>query len=168
MDEGQESVELTIDDLFNEQTDEQAVEQGNKDMLLKEGTWTTVPAWRVTVLKDEKDKGPDGKPRTVVLMSGKIKLDGEKDGNINYRFSAERRNAVDFNTKVPTDKPDRSFKNYLQAHKAYKVATGRDPINTGEIAAYLRDFEHKLRITQFNGRNMVVSITATPPQAADA
>ena len=115
-------------------------------------------AWKLTI----------DTPMGSIVSDFTIKLDGEKDGNINYRFSAERRNAVDFNTKVPTDKPDRSFKNYLQAHKAYKVATGRDPVNTGEIAAYLRDFEHKLRITQFNGRNMVVSITATPPQMADA
>lgn len=159
-----EVAELTIDDLFAQDVDTAAVEQGNKDLLLKAGTWTTVPAWRVKVSKNEKDKD-----RVIIFLSGKVSLEGEKDGNSSYRISPERRNKVDFDTKVPTDKPDRAYVNYLQAHKAYKTATTRDPVNVGEVIQYLRDFPHRLRIMQTpSGENMVVAISAVPPAPQDA
>lgn len=150
--------ELSIDDLFGEQVDAEAVKQAERELLLKAGTWTTLPPVGVKVYKDKTG-------RRMASFFAKIKLEGEKNGAIGFRASPDRRNAIDFHTKVETDKPDRAFKNYLMASRAFRVAHQRDAESAAEVFNFVRDYETRLRIMQTEGlENMVVAISGIRPE----
>lgn len=159
----EQAQELSIDDLFAQSVDADKQTAAEKELLLKAGTWTTVPPFAPKVTKDKTG-------RTIINFFGRVRL-LDKDGNetdkgsIGFRMSPDRRNAKDFETQEETDKMDRPSKNYVMAVKAFKVAYERDPENVGEVVTYLRDYEIRLRIMQTQSlENMVVAISAVPPQ----
>jgi len=148
-----EEPELTLDDLFQSTIDEEETKAAERELLLPVGTYTTVPPFSPTVGKDK-----TGRPQ--VRLWGTVQL-GDVTGKIGFRLSWVRRNAVDFETGAETDKPDRSYKNYIMAAKAFRAAYGQDPSNVGELITYLRDFPIRLRIIQTSdGENMPVTISA--------
>jgi hypothetical protein len=155
---GEEAPELTLDELFQEQVDQEGVEQAHKEMLLPQGTYTTEPPFTVTKL------GKDKNGRPFARFFGKIVL-GDKSGRIGVGLSWVRKNArvrdEATGELVESEKPDRSYKNYVMATKAYKIAYGEEAPNVGAIIAYLRDYPIRLRVIQTSdGENMVVSISA--------
>jgi len=144
--------ELSIDALFNQGVEEDQVTQGLKDASMPVGSYTTeVPPLKIGVKRD--DKG-----RLFVNAFFKVTM-GDTKGAIGYRFSPDRKDAVNRDTGESTGKPDRAYKNYLQSYNAFTRATGQKPANVGEVAAYIRDYPVKLRIIQLpDGENMVVAL----------
>lgn len=130
--------ELTLDDLFQREVDEDAVHKAEQGMLLETGTWITVPPWKMAIT----DK--DG--RVFVRLHGSILL-GDKKGYISYRLSDQIVNRVDGEGQ-DTGKPDRASQNYVMARNAFKVAYGEAPRSLGQIVEYLRDYAHKVRVIQ--------------------
>lgn len=148
--------EFTLEDLFNEQVDQQQVDEAARKMLLPVGTYTTEPPFTPTIKKDKNG-------RLGIRFWGTVRL-GDVQGKIGYALSHVYKNAVDWETGEPIEKPDRAYKNYVQASKAYKVAHGQGASNVGEVVAYLRDYPHRLRVIQTSdGENMVVAISAIRP-----
>jgi hypothetical protein len=149
--------ELTLEDLFGEQVNQEQVDEAARKMLLPVGTYTTEPPFTPTVKKDKNG-------RLGVRFWGTAVL-GDVKGKIGYGLSHIYKPAVDWETGEVTEKPDRAYKNYVQASKAYKIAHGQEASNVGEIVAYLRDYPHKLRVIQTSdGENMVVVISAVRPE----
>lgn len=168
--------EPTVDDLFKQFVSEEGVKQIEKDSILPQGTYTTIPEFKVTL--GEKDGRKNA--RLFGRISKVDENDVETKGAIGYPLSWERRNKIerikDKDTGVvieekETDKPDYLSKNFAQAVKAYTIAFGEAPteldeqgnvnINVGKVISYLRDYPHKLRVIQTqNNENMVVAITA--------
>ena len=168
--------EPTVDDLFKEFVAEEEIKQTEKDSILPQGTYTTIPDFKVTL--GEKDG------RKNARLFGRISKTDENDvetkGAIGYPLSWIRKNKIekikDETTGVvieekDTGKPDYLSKMFAQAVKAYTVAFGEAPtelddagtvnVNIGKVIAYLRDYPHKVRVIQTqNNENMVVSITA--------
>ncbi len=168
--------EPTVDDLFQQFVSEEEVKQTEKDSILPQGTYTTIPEFKVTL----GDK--DGR-KNARLFGRIIKTDEdgvETKGAIGYPLSWQRRNKLekikDETTGVvieekDTGKPDYLSKMFAQAVKAYTVAHGEAPteldaegtlnVNIGKVITYLRDYPHKIRVIQTqNNENMVVSISA--------
>ena len=168
--------EPTVDDLFQQFVSEEEVKQTEKDSILPQGTYTTIPEFKVTL--GEKDGRKNAR-----LFGRIIKTDEngvETKGAIGYPLSWQRRNKLekikDETTGVvieekDTGKPDYLSKNFAQAVKAYTVAHGEAPtelddqgnlnVNVGKVITYLRDYPHRLRVIQTqNNENMVVSISA--------
>ena len=145
--------ELSLDDLFQENIDEETVRKAEKELLLPVGTYTTVPPFSPTIGKDK-----TGRPQA--RFWGTIQL-GDVQGKIGFRLSWVRKNAIDYETGAETDKPDRAYKNYIMAAKAFRAAYGQEPSSVGELVSYLRDFPIRLRVIQTSdGENMPVSIAA--------
>ena len=148
--------ELTLEDLFGEQVNQEQVDEAARKMLLPVGTYTTEPPFTPTIRKDKTG-------RLGVRFWGTVVL-GDTKGKIGYALSSIYKAAVDWETGEVTEKPDRAYKNYVQAAKAYKIAHGQEASNVGEIVAYLRDYPHRVRIIQTSdGENMVVAISAIRP-----
>lgn len=149
----QEEQELTIEDLFQEGIETEKVKEAEKAMLLPVGTYTTVPPFTLNKI------GKDKNDRPFARFFGTIQF-GDVTGKIGVGLSWVHKFAKDADGNV-TDKPDRSYKNYVMAHKAFRAAYGRDPENVGEILKYISDYPVRLRVIQTSdGENMVVSISA--------
>src|SRR3990167_1656035 len=112
------SIELTLEDLFSEQVNQEQVEEAARKMLLPVGTYTTEPPFAPTVKKDKNG-------RLNVRFWGNAVL-GDVRGKVGYAISHIYKNAVDWETGELTEKPDRAYKNYVQAAKAYKIANGQE------------------------------------------
>jgi len=153
--ENQQQEELSIDDLYSSSLDQEEFEKVRSSTLLKKGTWTTDPPFVPTIKRDKTN-------RLIVRFWGKVVL-GDEKGMIGFRYSPEARNAVNRETGEDLKKPDRATKNYVMAVKAYEAANGKKLENQGELVAYLRDYPVRLRIDEFNGENMVMSISAVRP-----
>ncbi len=172
----EQPTEPTVDDLFQQFVSEEEVKQTEKDSILPQGTYTTIPEFKVTL--GEKDGRKNAR-----LFGRIIKTDEngvETKGAIGYPLSWIRKNKFDkikdettgvVIEEKDTGKPDYLSKNFAQAVKAYTVAHGEAPteldsegnlnINIGKVISYLRDYPHKLRVIQTqNNENMVVSISA--------
>ena len=168
--------EPTVDDLFKQFVSEEEVKQTEKDSILPQGTYTTVPEFKVTL--GEKDGRKNARLFGRIF---KVEENGdETKGAIGYPLSWQRRNKMeeikDESTgvvidKKDTGKPDYLSKMFAQAVKAYTVAFGEAPtevdnegtvnINIGKVITYLRDYPHKIRVIQTqNNENMVVAISA--------
>lgn len=153
-----EETELTLEDLFQEGIEEENVKQAEKEMLLPVGTYTTVPPF--TLMKLGKDKNG----RSFARYFGTIQL-GDKSGKIGFGLSwiYKKAKVKDETTGelIEVEKPDRSYKNYVMAVKAFRAAYTRDPENVGEVLKYLSDYAVRLRVIQTSDfENMVVSISA--------
>lgn len=152
--------EFTLEDLFNEQVNEDEVKKGLQDIALPNGSYSTVIPFNPKRIVDKAHP-----TRKIVYFWGGIELADVK-GKIGFRLSPERFNKLDRDTGVDTGKPDMSYKLYLMAVKAYKVAYNANPSSFGDVLAYLRDYSTKLRVIQTgDGENMVVSINAVRPEA---
>lgn len=155
----EEAAELTIDDLFNEQVNEEAVNKAQSEMLLPVGTYTTIPQFKITKM------GRDKNNRPFARFYGECEF-GQHKGRIGFGLSWERRNArvkdeVSGELVEDPSKPDRAYKNYVMAVKAYKAAHGEAPSNVGAVLEYLQNYPVKLRLIQTqDGENMVVAISA--------
>ena len=170
------STEPTVDDLFKQFVSEEEVKQTEKDSILPQGTYTTIPEFKVTL--GEKDGRKNA--RLFGRISKTDENDAETKGAIGYPLSWIRKNKFDkikdettgvVIEEKDTGKPDYLSKMFAQAVKAYTVAFGEAPteldnagtvnVNIGKVITYLRDYPHKLRVIQTqNNENMVVSITA--------
>src|SRR3990167_7791567 len=80
--------ELTLEDLFGEQVDQQQVDEAARKMLLPVGTYTTEPPFTPTVRKDKNG-------RLGVRFWGTAVL-GDVRGKIGYGLSHVYKNAVDW------------------------------------------------------------------------
>jgi len=170
--------ELTLDDLFDEHVDVEAIKAAEKAMSLPKGNYTTVPPLKLTI-----KPGKTGRKFTV--LSGEVfsfneATGKETRGRTSYFVSWIPRNshiwADGVDTGEDSGKPDGMTKLYIQAQKAYLKAFGESAVinpETGlpgltDIIAFLRDFEHRLYIAE--GRDgqdsRVVSISAVPEQSA--
>lgn len=143
----EETPEMSMDDLFNEHVEHEQVAKAASDLLLKEGTYTTVPALSLRLRKDPKD---DNRP--YADFYGPIQL-GDEKGRIGFRLSWVRRNKVDFNTKQVTDKPDAAYVKYGQAVKAFEAAYGHKANTIPEVLQYIRDFPVRLRVGVVGGED---------------
>jgi hypothetical protein len=145
--------EVSLDDLFSDGVNQDTLEQASKEMLLPVGTYVTIPPFTIT--KHGKDKNG----RKYARFFGTIQL-GEKTGKIGLAVSPEYRHPHDAEGNE-LEGPDRSYKNYVMASKAYKAAYGCEPAKEIDVLKYLSEYPVKLRVIQTsNGENMVVSISA--------
>ena len=152
---GAEAIEVTMDDLYAAEVDNDAQTKERMELLLPVGTYVTTPPFE---FKLDTDKSG----RKQARFFGKIVM-GEVKGNLGMRLSWERRNKkiLQDGVEVDTGKPDNSYKLYLQASKAFAAAYGREPKNAADVVTYLRDYPVRLRVIQLpdGDSNMVVSIT---------
>lgn len=148
-----EPAELTLEDLFQESVNEEEVKKAQAEMLLKQGTWTTTPPFTITKI------GKDKNNRPFARFFGSITL-GEEIGKIGVGMSWVHKFAKDKDGNE-TEKPDRSYKNYVMAHNAYKAAYGQEATSVGDVLKYVQDYPVRLRVIQTSdGENMVVAISA--------
>lgn len=149
-----EEVELSLDDLFNDEIDRETVDKAQKEMLLPVGTYTTTPPFTIT----KHGKYDDG--RRFVRFFGTITM-GDHTGRIGLGMSPDYRNAKDFETGEELEKPDSQYKLYVNAEKAFKAAYGREATTVSEVIAYVRDYPVRLRVFQTSsGDNRVANLSA--------
>ena len=153
-----ESGELSLDELFHEEVKSDEVKKAQAEMLAPVGTYTTIPPFTMTKL------GKDKNGRPFARFFGDAQF-GDHKHKFGLGLSWVRKNArvKDEATGelVESDKPDRSFKNYVMATNAYKAAYGEDPGSVGDVLKYLQDYPIRLRIIQTSdGENMVVAVSA--------
>lgn len=142
----------SVDELHEEALDHEADEKALKDSLLPAYTYTTVPEVKVNVYTND-----DG--RKVARLFGHIIAVDNKtgqtiEGNIGTSLSWQRRDNPE------TGKPDGATKRYLGAKRAFKEAMGHEPATAAELLNYLVNYPTRWRVTQFNGDNFVVNISA--------
>jgi len=170
-------VDLTLDDLFNEHVDVEAIKAAEKAMSLPKGTYTTVPQLKLTIK-------PGKTSRKFAVLSGEVfnfneATGKETRGRTSYFVSWIPKNSNIWkdggDTGEDSGKPDSMTKLYIQAQKAYLKSFGESALvdetglpNVKDIISFLQDFEHRVYIAE--GRDgqdsRVVSISAVPEQSA--
>lgn len=164
-----EAHELTLDELLEQQVAMDQVKQAEKDLLLPAATYTTVPALKLKLTRN--DQGRQF-ARFFGGIVASLESGEEVKGNVGFSISWERANRLDRETGGDTGKPDNATKLYVQAVAAYKKAYGEAPSTTGDVIKYLRDYPVRVRVIQIGvpternpepdgeAGNMVVAISA--------
>jgi len=167
---GAEKADLTLDDIFDDHNDVEAIKAAERAMALPQGNYTTVPEFKVSI-KDDKTG------RRYAMLSGKVQNVDEAgkitQGTINYFLSWQPKNSnvwengVD--TGVDSGKPDAKTKLFIQARKAYLKAFGESAVvdektgfpPTRNVIQFLSEFEHRVFILARDGQDSrVASISA--------
>lgn len=152
----------SLDSLFQATVDTEALKDAETRMALPAGTYTVQPPMQTTRFKAE-----DG--RETVKMWGKVEGVDENGqtikGSVSYSIGWEPRNGFIYengeNTGRDNGKPDSATKNYIMGKKIFKAAYGSDPGSPGDVIVFLRDYAHRLRLGNFEGRNHVFALSPT-------
>lgn len=158
------SDELNMDQMWEGGIDNDELKKGAADLLLPVATYHTIPA--LTLSFNDQPGKFDGRPVGSVahyfgqierratdkdVVAGKAEKEGEVIGRgiIGFNVSPLRVNAKDKDGK-DTGRPDRTFRLWMNAVTAYKVAYGQDPQSKGDVLNFIRDYEVRLRVGQYN------------------
>ena len=163
--------ELTIDDIYDDHNDIEAIKAAERAMALPGGSYTTDPDGTKLFVKQDKT----GRPYAMITTK-LFKVDEagkETRGSINYFLSWVPRNSHVWEDEVDTGadsgKPDAKTKLFIQARKAYLKAFGESAVineETGfppnqEVVRYLHEFSHKVFVVAREGQDSrVASISA--------
>jgi hypothetical protein len=158
------SDELNMDQMWEGGIDNDELKRGAADLLLPVATYHTVPAITLT-FNDQVGKF-DGRPVGSVaryfgqiirlatekdVAAGKAVKEGEQIGQgfIGFGVSPLRVNAKDRDGK-DTGRPDRTYRLWMNAVTAYKLAYGADPQSKGDVLNFIRDYPVRVRVGQYN------------------
>lgn len=149
-----QDLEMTLEDCFAIQRDEEAIKQTEQELLIPNGTYTTVAPLKVKIGKTSKDNRP------YAMFSGRIQVGDKTRFFPRFFLSWEKRTKKDQDGN-DTGKADRQYTNYVMADKAFRTATGKSAGNVGEVVQYLTEYPTRLRVIQLSdsGENMVVAIS---------
>lgn len=163
----------SLDDLFKATVDQEKIKDVETRMALPAGTYTVIPPMTTTRFRAEdgsetvklwgKVEGVDPETGKEVKGSASYTL-GHFIRNGNGELSWEPKNGFVYENNERTDKdsgkPDSASKNYTMAAKVFKAAYGAEPNSPGEVVVFLRDYAHRLRLGNYEGRNNVFAISA--------
>lgn len=162
----------SLDDLFKATVDQEKIKDVETRMALPAGTYTVVPPMQTTRFAGEdgsetiklwgKVEGVD--PETGKEVKGSVSYSlGHFRRNGNGEFAWEPQNGFVYENNERTDKdsgkPDSATKNYTMAVKTFKAAYGAEPNSPGDVITFLRDYAHRVRLGNYEGRNNVFAIS---------
>lgn len=141
--------EVNMDELFATGLEADKAAAAEKAMLPPVGNYNTIPPASVS-LKAWEEKGTEGeadhKPARLMVnaYAAVAQVGGEQyEGRIGFRFSP---NEVKVTRDDGSTDFDRSYKNYVQLHRAYRVAYGTVPESLGDLKKYLETYPVALRV----------------------
>lgn len=160
-----ETEPIDMDALFETGLQADAVAAAEKAMLLPVGNYLTVAPAATTLKKYE---ATADKPERLVarVYSAIVQKGGEgREGRIGFNFSPDM---VKVHKDDGSEDFDRSYKNYVMLHRAFRTAYGQAPATVGQIVEYLKTYPVGLRVIQMGTQedstgepgNMVVAISA--------
>ena len=163
--------DLTLDDIFDDHNDIEAIKAAERAMALPGGGYTTDPDGTKYFVKEDKTSRP-----YVMITTKLFRVDEagrEVRGSINYFLSWKPKNSNRWedgvDTGVDSGKPDAKTKLFIQARKAYLAAFGESAVldektglpPTREVVTYLSEFSHKVFVVARDGQDSrVASISA--------
>lgn len=148
---------MNIDNLFDLEIDQAAMQDVAEAQLLPEGTYYTVPP--LTVKEPTEITQPSGKVRYVVAFNAMVIDDAGHKGFVTFRLSPQMVLKGDGTYDLMSRLTERTF-------KLYKRDRGEVPEKFGQIVEFLRTTPVKLRIgkmdatDEFDARNVVFNISA--------
>lgn len=158
------SDELNMDQMWEGGIDNDELKRAAADLLLPVATYLSKAPLTLS-FNDQVGKF-DGRPIGAVahffgvierpatdkdVVAGVAQKEGEIIGRgiIGFNVSPLRVNAKDREGK-DTGRPDRTFRLWMNAVTAYKLAYGADPQGKGDVLNFLRDYPVRLRVGQYN------------------
>ena len=169
---GGEQRELSLDDIFDDHNDIEAIKAAERAMSVPGGSYVTDAGGTKLFVKEDKTGRPYAMISTKLL---KVDQDTGKEttGSINYFLSWKPRNSNiwedNVDTGVDSGKPDAKTKLFIQARKAYLKAFGEGAVINEEtglppnrnVIEYLVEFNHKVLVVARDGQDSrVASISA--------
>jgi len=162
------SDELNMDEMWEQGIDQDELRKGQADLLLPVGTYHTIPALTLQ-FNDEVGKF-DGRPvGSVARYFGQVERRATdkdvqaaaKDGREIKEGDVIARGAIGFNVSPirinskdrdgrDTGRPDRTYRLWMNSVAAYKIAYGAEPNVKSDVLNFIRDYEVRIRVGQYN------------------